>query len=162
VTPVDRERQRVYDAEDAAFGGTLLHEHLAWDDMVVAFHAVVGGAWWRSLGVTVPALVRARADSARSSSDGASIRIAPAGQTALTVAHELAHHLVAALSPPERPAHGPEFRAAALRTVAVLGGTWARGALDAEWERWGVPAGAWAWAEPPAGPGHLLRGAIAL
>jgi hypothetical protein len=161
VSTVDRHRQRVYDAEEAAFGGTLLSEPMEWDDLLVLAHSVVHNPWWAGLEVDPPTIRAARADSGRSSSDGSTIRLASGGRTALTVSHELAHHLVAALEPDD-PGHGPAFRAAALRTMALVGGTDARHLLDEEWRRWGVPAGTWRWPEPPLGPGHLVRGAIAL
>lgn len=157
----DRHRQRVYDAEEAAVGGTLLTEPMDWDDLLVVANAVVHHPWWQALGVDPPTIRPARSDAARSSADGSTIRLAAGGRTALTVTHELAHHLVARLDPSD-PGHGPTFRAASLRTVAVVGGAWARHALDAEWRRWGIPAGPWPWADVPDGPGHLVPGAIAL
>lgn len=156
MTRRDVHRQRVYDAEEAAFGGTLLDDPLDWDTLVALFGAVVHHPWWRSLGVTTPALVQARVDSQRSSSDGTTIRISPHGRTPLTVAHELAHHI----SPGDQ--HGPAFRAAELRTVAVVGGVEARRRLAAEWARWGLPPGSWDRPEPPDGPGIAVRGVIAL
>ncbi|MBK5221795.1 MAG: hypothetical protein JJE52_02745 [Acidimicrobiia bacterium] len=165
MTP-DRHRQRVYDAEDAAFGGTLLDAPVPWNQLVTVFGTATHHRWWVALGVREPSLRPARSDSARSSSDGRSIRISPIGCTPLTVAHELAHHLVAALDPlidgAAEPAHGPMFRAAELRTVALIGGTAARTVLEGEWRRWGLPPGHWGWPEPPDGPGLALRGVIAL
>lgn len=161
MTPRDADRQRVEDAEIAAFGGTDLEEPRDWDEVASILHTVVCSAWWASLRVPPPVLRPARSDARRSSADGQSIRICRGGQTAYTVAHELAHHLVAHLSPGE-PGHGSGFRAAALRTVAVVGGTGARAILAAEWDRWGIPAGPWRWPEPPPGPGIALGRAIAL
>lgn len=158
----DLHRQRVYDAEDAAFGGTTLDEPLAWAALVAVVHAVTHHPWWRDLGVPAPAVRPARDDAARSSADGGTIRFARPGRTALTAAHELAHHLVAALVGPHVEPHGPQFRAAELRTVAIVGGDEARAVLDAEWARWGLPAAAWPWPEPPPGPGLALVGVIAL
>jgi hypothetical protein len=158
----DVDRQRVYDAEVAAFGGTTLDEPLAWDGVVAIIHAVTHHSWWRALDVPDPLVRRARSDAGRSSADGRTIRLADDGRTPLTAAHELAHHLVAAHHGPDVEPHGPEFRAAALRTVAVVGGDEARATLSAEWTRWGVPPGPWALPEPPAGPGLALRGVIAL
>lgn len=159
--PRDVDRRRVEDAEVAAFADTLLEEVLGWDQVTAVFDAVVHHAWWASLDVPVPSLRQARDDALRSSADGSTVRICRGGRTAYTVAHELAHHVVAHRSP-GGPSHGPAFRAAAVRTVAVVGGSWARRALDAEWVRWGVPPGPWHGAEPPEGPGLALTGVIAL
>ncbi|QGG94720.1 hypothetical protein [Actinomarinicola tropica] len=161
MTPRDTDRQRVEDAEIAAFGGTDLEEERSWDEVTSILHAVVLTPWWTQLEVPAPVLRPARADARRSSADGRTIRICRGGRTAYTVAHELAHHLVVHL-PPGGPGHGPAFRAAALRTVAVVGGTEARDVLAEEWRRWGVPPGSWHRSEPPPGPGLALGGVIAL
>lgn len=156
MTRRDAHRQRVYDAEEAAFGGTSLDELIEWDGVAAVVAAVVHHPWWRSLGASVPHLARARADAARSSSDGSTIRLCREGQTALTVAHELAHHLAIG------DLHGEGFRAAELRTITVVGGSEARHRLAAEWARWAIPPGPWNLPEPPEGPGRALRGVIAL
>lgn len=158
----DSQRQRVYDAEVAAFGGTLLDEPMRWDALVAVVDALAHHPWWLGLGLDRPEVVAARSDSRRSTSDGRTIRLAAGGRTPLTVAHEMAHHLVAALHGPHVEAHGPTFRAAELRTVAVIGGTDARRVLANEWRRWGLPPGPWPHAEPPDGPGLALSGVVAL
>jgi hypothetical protein len=167
----DRDRQRVYDAEVTALGGTLLDQQLAWDDLQALFDAVVHHVWWRSLGVRAPVLRRARRDAARSSSDGTTVRMARHGQDGLTLAHELAHHIVAARCVVD-PGHGPAFCGALLRTVEVIGGPSARRHLATELTRVGLTAARWDGPEPAvesalgatlaaAGPGRL-RGAIPL
>jgi hypothetical protein len=168
----DVHRQRVYDAEEAALGGTHLTERLRWDDVVATFEAVVHHPWWRSTGAGRPELQRARAGAARSSADGRRVRVADTGRDALTVAHELAHHLTVVTGPAEAEAHGPAFRAALVRLVGLVGGPVARTHLEHELARRDVPVGAWWLPEPPAttgladtlsraGPGRL-RGAVPL
>jgi hypothetical protein len=156
--PVDRHRQRCYDAEVAAVGGTRADEPWAWADLVVLCHRVVTHPWWVALGVPEPVLRAGRADSGRSWSDGTAVVLAPAGRTPITLAHELAHHLVHR-SHPHEPAHGAAFRAAAVRTATLIGGRGTGDALAEELVRWGVPPGAWNGPEPPAGPGlaELVR-----
>jgi hypothetical protein len=167
----DLHRQRCYDAEDWALGGTILDEPLSWDDLSALFEAVLHCEWWRSLGVMSPQLRRARSDSARSSADGTSIRIAPAGQNSVTLVHELTHHLVASLDLVD-PGHGPGFRAAALRVMQVVGGTRSRHMLDHAWKHHRLPVSPWTFGEPEGGDGlaaslvdagpDRLRGAIPL
>jgi hypothetical protein len=167
----DQHRQRVYDAEDAAFGGTVLTHPLSWDDAVALTHAVVHHPWWSLLGVPSPQVLRARGDATRSSADGNRVRLARDGQDAVTVAHELTHHLVANTLRTVAP-HGPEFCAALLRTIEVMGGIAARDRFRGELAARGVPVGVWWGPEPPhraplagtltrTGPGRL-RGALML
>jgi hypothetical protein len=168
----DALRQRVYDAELATTGGTVLAEPLTWEDVTALFHAVVHHPWWIALGAVPPHLARARSDSARSSSNGHQIRIARGGQDATTVTHELAHHLVTTTGPPGGAPHGEEFCAALVRLMQVVGGVPARRRLHDEMAARKVPVGAWWSVEPPplapladtlarAGPGRL-RGAVML
>jgi hypothetical protein len=152
----DRHRQRCYDAEEAALGGTLLTEPQGFDVLVELVDAVGGHRWWAALGAPAPVVRRGRPGSRRSWSDGIGITIAPAGADALTVAHELAHHLTRRLDPAD-PGHGPTFRAAELRTVSVVGGTRAAELLAAELVRWGVAPGPWPGPEPGGGAGGLLE-----
>ncbi|HSL58916.1 MAG TPA: hypothetical protein VK866_13805 [Acidimicrobiales bacterium] len=154
---VDRHRQRCYDAETAALGGTLVDERWPWADLVALLDRVVAHPWWIGFGVAPPHLRPGRSDSRRSWSDGTSLVLAPAGCTPLTLAHELAHHL-------RRPtateaAHGPTFRAAEVRTVALVGGTTAGALLEAELHRWRIPPAPWVDPEPPSGVGlaELVR-----
>jgi hypothetical protein len=171
MTMTDRHRQRCYDAEDWAFGGTILDEPLSWDDLSALFEAVLHSEWWQSLSVTSPQLRRTRSDSARSSADGTSIRLAAVGQNSVTLVHELSHHLVASLDLVDA-GHGPEFRAAALRVMQVVGGTRSRQLLDDAWHHHRLPVAPWTFGEPAsddglaaslvdAGPDRL-RGAIPL
>lgn len=150
--PVDRHRQRCYDAETAAVGGTLLDEPWPWSDLVVLLDRVLADPWWARWEVPAPHLRPGRADSRRSWSDGSSVVLAPDGRTPITLAHELAHHLVHHRWP-GGAAHGPAFRAAVVRVLAVVGGHCAAEVLAAELVRWGVPPGRWSGPEPPPGPG---------
>lgn len=168
----DRHRQRCYDAEASAFGGTTLDRRIGWDDLVALFEAVTRHPWWLSLGAAPPALRPARRDAARSSADGATIRIASGDRTALTLGHELCHHLVCSLRIDD-PGHGPAFRAAELRVIELLGGKGARQQLDEAWRRHGLDLRRWPGPEPhDGGPGLAtsltaaapgrLRGAVPL
>jgi hypothetical protein len=168
----DVDRQKVYDAEERAFGGTSMEERLDWSDVVVLVAAVVSDPWWHALGVPSPQLVRARADADTSSADGAQLRIAAPGHNAVTVAHELAHHLVAhvlgrradgrQLAGGLPAAHGAEFRAAALRTASVVGGGLARVQLCRAWRDAGLSVATWSLPEPTPREPRALRGSIPL
>lgn len=157
---VDRDRQAVYDAEDAAFGGTTMDEVMAWDDVESLVAAVVEDPWWKGLDVPAPVLVRTRTDSSTSRADGRSVRIAPAGQTGATVAHELAHHLLAHLNwapaATETP-HGPRFRATAQRVAIVVGGPVAGEQLSAACRRSRLSVAVWPFDEPAERPPRALR-----
>lgn len=163
---VDRDRQRVYDAEDAAFGGTTMDEALEWHEVEVLVAAVVADPWWTSLGIVTPRLRAARSDARTSCSDGEVVRISREGQTAVTVVHELAHHLSGHLAwpaDPEGPSpHDGRFRATALRVATIVGGTPGADALARSWERHGLCVAAWPWGEPVGRPPRALRGARAL
>lgn len=172
MTGRDAERQRTYDAEVAAIGGTWVDEPLPSDELRAVFDAAVEHRWWVGLGVARPVLVEGRAGSRRSTSDGRVLRISPSDRTGATLAHELAHHLVTHLGGPG-PAHGPHFRAAALRTLEVVGGSTPRRLLAEEWTRWRLAVARWELPEPDEQIGVLgpptsltdttrLRGAIAL
>ncbi|MGY6499305.1 MAG: hypothetical protein ACXIVQ_00190 [Acidimicrobiales bacterium] len=172
MTERDVQRQRTYDAEVAALGGTWIDEALSPADLTAVFEAAVRHRWWRMLSVPAPLLAAGRAGSARSSSDGVTVRISPSDRTGATLAHELAHHLVTHLGL-AGPAHGAHFRAAALRTVELVGGATPRRLLHEEWRRWRLTVAAWDHPEPsepvgvlgpptPEPDGVRLRGAIAL
>ena len=157
---VDRHRQRCYDAETAALGGTSVDERWPWAELVTLLGRVVDHPWWDEFATASPHLRRGRSDSRRSWSDGTSIVLAPGGCTPLTLAHELAHHLNR--PNPTEAAHGPAFRAAEVRTVTLIGGTTAGQLLDTELRRWRLAPGPWPHAEPPGGVGlaelvHLER-----
>lgn len=161
----DTDRQRVYDAEEAAWGGTTMTDPLTWAEIEVLAAAVSADPWWVVLGVPAPVVERARADSTNSSADGRRIRLSTAGFDAATVSHELAHHLAAHLpwvvDDPETP-HGPRFRAAALRTAMVVGGSLAVDQLATAWHQQRLTVAEWPGAEPAGRNGRALRGAIAL
>lgn len=155
----DRHRQRVYDAEGFALGGTLFDEPQPWPRLVALCDSVVNHPWWTDLAAPHPRLVPARRDSRRSSSDGTTIRLAPAGCTIATLCHELSHHLVFHLGLDD-PGHGPWFRAAELRVVELTCGTEARSFLAEAWRHAALPIHAWAWPEPPTGHGVALARAF--
>lgn len=151
----DRHRQQVYDAEGFALGGTIFDELEPWPRLVALAGEVAGHQWWSGLGAPRPTLVPARSDSYRSSSDGSTIRLAPAGHTVITLCHELAHHLVFHLGLDDA-GHGPWFRSAELRVVELVCGTQARSFLDEAWRHGALPTAAWPFPEPPAGTGLAL------
>jgi hypothetical protein len=163
---VDRDRQRVYDAEEAAFGGTTMDDRLGWDDVEVLVDAVVADAWWASIALPAPRLQRSRADARTSCSDGVVIRICTEGQTALTVVHELAHHVAGHLAWPdgvgEPTPHGDRFRATALRVATVVSGSSGSDALERSWHSHRLSVADWAWPEPDDRAPRALRGARAL
>jgi hypothetical protein len=167
----DVDRQRVYDAEEAAFGGTTMTERLTWPEVTSLASAVAADPWWVALDVPAPAIEHARADASTSSADGTRIRLCAAGQDAATIVHELAHHLDVHLSwrgtargprsALDAP-HGPRFRATALRTAMVVGGWLAVEQLATAWDQTGLTVAGWAWAEPERRQGRALGGVIAL
>jgi hypothetical protein len=167
----DRGRQRCYDAEDSAFGGTHLDQPISWADLIALVGAVTSDWWWHRLGVAAPVVVPARREATRSSADGTTVRIAEGGRTALTVLHELTHHLVIHRQLPD-PGHGAHFRAVELRVAEVVGGAIARRQLATSFAEHGLAVPPWDGPEPyhpiglasslaTAGPGRL-RGAIPL
>lgn len=166
----DSERSRCYAAEDAAFGGTTLTTDLDHRSVVALVASVTHQRWWRQLEVPDPVVTTARADARRSSADGTTIRIAPGGRQALTVVHELAHHLTIGLAHPD-PGHGPWFRAAELELVGLVAGERSRGHLTDAFATHRLTVASWD--RPPApttgrtdllvhrGPDRI-RGAVAL
>lgn len=163
--PRDVDRQAVYDAEDAAFGGTTMDEALSWDEVEVLVDAVTSSPWYASLDVPAPSVVPARRGARRSSADGTCIRLSEAGRDAATVVHEIAHHVDHHLGPgsrPPRPAHGPEFRAVALRVAELVGGTLARDQLARAFRHRRLAVATWPGPEPRVSAARALRGAIPL
>lgn len=155
----DQHRQRVYDAEGFALGGTMFDDPQPWARLVALGEAVAHHPWWTGLGASRPTMVRARRDSHRSSANGASIRLAPSGQTIAILCHELAHHLVFHFGLDD-PGHGPWFRATELRVVELVCGTQARSFLDQAWRDGGLRVESWVWAEPPPGSGLALSATL--
>ena len=171
MTPVrDHQRQRCYDAESSAFGGTTMAVDLDWESVVALVATVTHHPWWRGLGAPPPRLARARTDARRSVADGVTIRIARDGQQALTVVHELAHHLTTRLGRPD-PGHGAWFRSTELELVRLVAGDLPHCQLAEAFAHHGLQVERWD--RPPstathrcdalvhAGPGRLL-GAVPL
>lgn len=151
----DRHRQRVYDAEGFALGGTMFDDLQPWERLEALTDAVAHHPWWTGLGASRPFLTRARRDSHRSSSDGTTIRLAASGCTIATLGHELSHHLVFHLGLTDS-GHGPHFRACESRVIELLCGTEARSFLDQAWRDCGLEVSHWDWPEPPSGHGLAL------
>jgi len=153
ATPArDAERQKVYDAEDAAFVDTSYAERLGERGCTWLLERLVATPWWAAASGGQPALRAARADSARSTTvvalGRAEVRIAPGMDQAHVLSHELAH-LVA------RPdaGHGPLFRAAHLDVAGLLLGGHGAGRLAERYRRAGLSVAARRW-PPPSGHGE--------
>lgn len=149
----DGDRQRVYDAEDAAFIDTSYAECLGERGCRWLLERMVATPWWSALGLAAPALRAARLDSTRSSvvlsKEGSQLRIGPGMDQAHVLSHELAH-LVATPA----AGHEPLFRVAHLDVASVLLGhhgadrladRYARAGLSLVTRRWPAPG------EVPAG-----------
>jgi len=145
---VDRGREAVYAAEEAALAGTDLDVPCLLEELQARAAQLAAGDWWRSTGapnVTVMgARVGTRSSSAGGDADGMTVRLAGPQSTLLTLTHELAHALAG-------PAcgHDGSFRRAHLDVVAVMAGAGAASALADSYaalalavseRRWAVPA----------------------
>ena len=154
--PRDGERQKVYDAEDAAFLDTSYAERLGRRGCTWLLDRMVATPWWSAAAGPSPALRPARADSTRSTTvvagDRAEVRIGPGMDQPHVLSHELAH-LVASPA----AGHGPLFRAAHLDVALVLLGSHGAGRLAAGYARGHLPVAERGWPPPPDhGPGGLL------
>lgn len=152
----DGDRQRVYDAEDAAFLDTSYAERVGERGCRWLVERLVATPWWVTVGGPVPTVRAARADSARSTTvlaDGrAEVRIGPGMDQAHVLSHELAH----LLATPDA-GHGPLYRAAHVDVATVLLGRHGADRLADRYARWGLVLAGRPWA-PPAdhGAGGLL------
>lgn len=152
----DGDRQRVYEAEDAAFLETSYAERLGERGCRWLLDRLVATPWWASTGRPAPLLRAARVDSTRSTTvlaDGrAELRIGPGMDQAHVLSHELAHLLATV------PAgHGSGFRAAHVDVAAVLLGRHGATRLADRYTRAGLASAVRRWPSPPdAGDGGLL------
>ncbi len=153
----DGERQRVYDAEDAAFLETSYAEGLGERGCRWLIERLTATPWWsEAAGGVVPALRAARADSARSAAvvaaGRAEVRIGPGMDQAHVLSHELAHLLAGADA-----GHGPWFRAAHLDLATIALGTHGAGRLAGAYGRAGLAIEDRRWPPPSDhGSGGLL------
>jgi len=153
----DGDRQRVYDAEDAAFLETSYAERLGERGCRWLLDHLVALPWWSTATPGPPPVLRAaRSDSGRSTTvvagDRVEVRIGPGMDQAHVLSHELAH-LVA----PGGAGHGAAFRAAHLDVATLLLGAHGAGRLAEFYGRAGLAVAVRAWPPPPAhGPGGLL------
>jgi len=152
----DGDRQRVYDAEDAAFLETSYAERLGERGCRWLFDHLVAAPWWAAAAGPTPVLRAARSDSARSTTvvadDCTEVRIGPGMDQAHVLSHELAH-LVA----PAGAGHRGLFRAAHLDVATVVLGTHGAARLAEFYARAGLAVTARSWPPPPEhGPGGLL------
>lgn len=152
----DADRQRVYDAEDAAFLDTTYAERLGERGCRWLLDRLVATPWWAACGRSTPVLRAARADSSRSTTvlgEGRSeVRIGPGMDQAHVLSHEAGHLLAA----PDAT-HGPRFRAAHLDVAAVVLGRHGADRLFERYTRSGLRLEARGWPPPPdCGTGGLL------
>jgi len=152
----DGDRQRVYDAEDAAFLETSYAERMGERGCRWLLDHLVALPWWSAAAGSLPLLRAARCDSARSTTVVAEgrteVRIGPGMDQPHVLSHELAH-LVA----PAGAGHGGLFRAAHVDVANVVLGTHGVARLTDFYARSGLVVAARAWPPPPAyGPGGLL------
>jgi hypothetical protein len=152
----DTDRQRAYDAEDAAFLDTSYAERLGERGCRWLLERLVATPWWAAAGGAVPALRPARIDSTRSttvmSEGGAQLRIGPGMDQAHVVSHELAHLLA---TPGE--GHSAVFRTAHVDVARVLLGGHGADRLAERYRRAGLALTPRRWPPPPdLGDGGLL------
>ena len=153
----DADRQRVYDAEDAAFMETSYAERLGERGCCWLLDHLVALPWWSTAAPgPTPLLRAARSDSARSTTvvadDRREVRIGPGMDQAHVLSHELAH-LVA----PAGAGHRDLFRAAHLDVATLILGTHGAARLSDFYGRAVLPVAARSWPAPPErGPGGLL------
>ncbi len=152
----DADRQRVYDAEDAAFLETTYAERLGEGGCRWLVERLVATPWWGAAGAPVPVLRSARSDSTRSttvlSGDRAELRIGPGMDQAHVLSHELAH----LLATPDA-GHGALYRAAHVDVATALLGRSGASRLTERYARAGLAVGERRWsAAPDCGDGGLL------
>ena len=154
--PRDGERQKTYDAEDAAFLDTSYAERLGERGCRWLLERLTAMPWWAAAGGGHPVLRAARHDSARSTTvvaaDRVEVRIGPGMDQAHVLSHELAH-LVAG---PET-GHGASFRTAHLDVARILLGGHGADRLADCYARARLLIATRTWPRPPDhGPGGLL------
>lgn len=152
----DVDRQRVYDAEDAAFLDTSYADPLGERGCRWLVDRLVATAWWSTSGLPVPVVRAARADSTRSTTvvtgDGAELRIGPGMDHAHVLSHELAHLLATPAA-----GHGPPYRAAHVDVATVVLGRHGTDRLAERYHRAGLAVTPRRWPPPPGhGDGGLL------
>jgi hypothetical protein len=148
--PRDEGRTAVYEAEDAAFGGTSLDERRSFPDLVLVADELTTGAWWQSARGPRVRVVTARQGAASSSArtgrsgDGSvEVRLAAAQQNLAALAHELAHALAGV-----GHGHDATFRAALVDVCALVADREASAALERAYRALDVPAGRRRWPPP--------------
>jgi len=148
VASRDGDRQRVYDAEDAAFLDTSYADRLGERGCRWLLERLVATPWWAAAGGGTPVLRAARADSTRStavtSAGRAELRIGPGMDHVSVLSHEAAHLLAT-----PGAGHGPVFRAAHLDVAAVVLGRHGAGRLAERYARAGLAVAARGWPDPP-------------
>jgi hypothetical protein len=152
----DADRQRVYDAEDAAFLDTSYGERLGERGCRWLLDRLVATAWWSAGGWAAPVLRPARMDATRSTTvrrvGSTELRIGPGMDQPAVLSHELAH----VVATPEA-GHGPSFRTAHVDVAAVLLGAHGADRLADRYRRAGLAMSPRSWpAPPPHGDGGLL------
>lgn len=147
MTSPDSDRQRVYDAEDAAFLDTSYADRLGERGCRWLLGRLVATPWWSGLGLPAPALRAARIDSTRSTAvlgqDRSELRIGAGMDQAHVLSHELAHLLAT-----PHAGHGSVFRVAHLDVAAVLLGRDGSDRLADRYGRSQLPSAVRRWAAP--------------
>jgi len=159
--PRDRDRQAVYDVEEAAFAGTVFAEPVPFHDAAALLDDFCARSWWAARLLARPTALPTRRDSLRSYAAsgpaGPSVHLSPEGCSVAVVAHELAHLLVDDLGAAvdAEPAHGPAFRRAVVVLAGALMGAAARDRLAGGFLTAGLALGPEPAGIPPAtGRGH--------
>ncbi len=152
----DVDRQRVYEAEDAAFLDTSYAERLGERGCRWLVERLVATPWWAAATGTTPVLRAARIDSTRSTTvlrqEGVELRIGPGMDQPHVLSHELAHVLA---TPDE--GHGPRFRSAHVDVATVLLGRHGADRLGDRYARAGLTTASRRWPTPPlTGDGGLF------
>ena len=152
----DADRQRVYDAEDAAFLDTSYAERLGERGCRWLLDKLVATPWWAAAAGVSPVLRAARIDSTRSTTvvgEGRlEVRIGPGMDQPHVLSHELAHLLAS----PEI-GHAPLFRTAHVDVATVLLGRHGATRLAVRYARAGLAVAVRRWPPPPDhGDGGLL------
>jgi len=146
----DSGRTAVYEAEEAAFGGTDLDDIRPIGELAAAATQLTSGEWWRGSSGPEVVVTRARRGVVSSSARRVEvpgrpveIRLAARQATTATLTHELAHALAGI-----RHGHDGRFRAAHVDVCAVLGDRSAATSLQTAYIAFGVAPGPRCWLSP--------------
>ena len=122
MSPRDMDRYKVYDAEELAFKGTPLGDHLSEREVTAALTEIRDSDWWAWGHFSIKP---ARVDwmEAQASASLFGVKVGAGGADRSTISHELAHILVKRLGHWDVAGHGEEFRGAHIYTVGAIFGS---------------------------------------